>query len=166
MKPNVIFIIAAVYGLVVGLPSIIAPQAMASMAIPEPPISMQMMIRFLGVAELGLGLIAWLVRNAEASKTRDNVMLGFTIYFALHALTSLYGQFTDTSVSMHWVMATIQGLIAIGFFTSARSHMSKVPVEILFYGFAQRDHVFLVVQERCNLMNPSCRGDMKLYGPL
>ena len=125
MKLNVMFIIAAVYGFVTGLPSILAPQAMASMGGMEIPSGMLMVIRFLGCAELGLGLIAWLVRNAEASKTRDGVVLGFTIYFALHALTSLYGQFTDTSVSMHWVMATLQGLIALGFFMAGRAGMTK-----------------------------------------
>ena len=125
MKLNVMFIIAAIYGLVVGLPSIVAPEAMASMAHQEFPASTLMVFRFLGCAELGLGLIAFLVRNAEASKTRDGVVLGFTIYFALHALTSLYGQFTDTSMSMHWVMATIQGLIAIGFFVAGRASMAK-----------------------------------------
>lgn len=125
MKLNVMFIIAAVYGFVVGLPSILAPETMASLGGLQLQSSMVMGFRFLGVAELGLGLIAWLVRNAEASKTRDGVVLGFTIYFALHAITSLYGQFTDTSVSMHWVMATLQGLIALGFFVAGRTNMTK-----------------------------------------
>lgn len=123
MKLNVMFIIAAVYGFVVGLPSIIAPEAMASMGGMQFPSGMLMVIRFLGVAELGLGIIAWLVRNAEASKTRDGVALGFTIYFALHSLASWYGQFTDTSTSLHWIMASLQGLIAIGFFLAGRAKM-------------------------------------------
>jgi hypothetical protein len=125
MKLNVMFIIAAVYGFVTGLPSILAPEAMASMGGLQLPSGMLMGLRFLGVAELGLGLIAWLVRNSEASKTRDGVVLGFTIYFALHSITSLYGQFTDTSMSMHWVMATLQGLIALGFFLAGRTNMAK-----------------------------------------
>ena len=58
------------------------------------------------------------------SKARDAVTLGFTIYFALHALTSLYGQFTDISQSVHWIMATLQGLIAVGFFMAGRASMS------------------------------------------
>lgn len=125
MKLNVMFIIAAIYGFVVGLPSILAPETVASMGGLQIPTSMVMSLRFLGVAELGLGLIAWLVRNAEPSGTRDGVVLGFMIYFALHAFTSLYGQFTDTSMSMHWVMATLQGLIALGFFMTGRANMTK-----------------------------------------
>jgi len=84
-----------------------------------------MTIRFTGLEMLGLGLIAWFVRNTEASKARDGVTLGLTLYFALHALTSLYGQFTDTSTTLHWVAATIQGLLAIGFFMAGRAAMSK-----------------------------------------
>lgn len=125
MKLNVMFTIAAVYGFVIGLPAILAPEAMASIAGLQLPSGMLMGYRFLGVAELGLGIIAWLVRNSEASKTRDGVVLGFTIYFALHSLTSWYGQFTDTSTSLHWVMASLQGLIAIGFFLAGRANMTK-----------------------------------------
>lgn len=124
MKLNVMFIIAAIYGLVVGLPSLLAPDAIASVGGLPVQSGMSMALRFLGVAEFGLGLIAWLVRNAEPSKTRDGVVLGFTIYFALHALTSLYGQFTDTSMSGHWIMATLQGLIALGFFMAGRANMT------------------------------------------
>ena len=125
MKPKVMFIIAAVYGLVVGVPSIVAPQAMESMVNLQFPPTMLMMVRFLGIAEFGLGLIAWLVRNAEASKTRNALVLGYTIYFALHALASLYGQFTDTEVHVHWVMATVQGLIAIGFIVAGSANRPK-----------------------------------------
>ncbi len=119
MKPKVMFIIAAIYGLLVGIPSIVSPQAMESMVNIQLSPTMLMTMRFLGVAEFGLGLIAWLVRNAESSKTRNALVLGYTIYFALHALTSLYGQFTDTEVHVHWVMVIVQGLIAIGFIAAS-----------------------------------------------
>jgi len=83
-----------------------------------------MNVRLLGVANLGLGLIAWLVRNSDASKTRNGVTLGFTIFFALHALTNLYGGFTDDSTSGHWYMASLQALIAVGFFVAGRASMA------------------------------------------
>ncbi len=124
MKLNVIFTIAAVFLIVIGFGALLAPGAMATMGGLPASSGLFMLIRFMGVAELGLGLIAWLVRNADASKARDAVTLGFTIYFALHALTSLYGQFTDTSTSAHWIMATLQGLIAVGFFMAGKSSMS------------------------------------------
>ncbi|MEW6029502.1 MAG: hypothetical protein ACOYZ8_10050 [Chloroflexota bacterium] len=125
MKLNVMFTIAAVYGIAIGLLSLIAPAASSAGTLTDGmPGMLFMIVRFWGVAYIGLGLIAWLVRNAEPSKARDGVTLGLTVFFALHALTSLYGQFMDTSVSTHWVMATVQALIAVGFFVAGRASMS------------------------------------------
>ncbi|MBI3164773.1 MAG: hypothetical protein HYZ24_08825 [Chloroflexi bacterium] len=124
MKLNVMFIIAALYGIIGGVSSLLAPGAGAGDAVINDSGFAFMSMRFLGVAYIGLGLIAWLVRNAEPSKARDGVTLGLTVFFALHALTSLYGQFTDTSVPNHWVMATVQALIAVGFFVAGRASMS------------------------------------------
>lgn len=125
MKLNLMFTIAAVYGIGVGLLSLLAPGAGTGIAMSNIPGIVSMIMRFMGVANIGLGLIAWLVRNSEPSKARDGVTLGLTIFFALHALTSLYGQFTDTSVSTHWIMATVQALIAVGFFMAGKASMSQ-----------------------------------------
>ena len=124
MKLSVMFVIAAVYGLLIGLPALVAPQMMVTMGGITPSSGVLMLARFIGVANIGLGLIAWLVRNAEASTTRDGVAMGFFVFFSLHALTSLYGQFTDTSTSMHWFMALLQALMAVGFFLAGRAGMS------------------------------------------
>lgn len=126
MKLNVMFTIAAVYGIALGLFELLAPAAASAGALTEGmPGMLFMIVRFWGVAYIGLGLIAWLVRNTEASQARDRVTLGLTFFFALHALTSLYGQFTDTSVSTHWIMAIVQGLIAVGFFMAGKASMSQ-----------------------------------------
>jgi hypothetical protein len=125
MKLNVFFTIAAVYGFIIGLAALLAPSTIAAAGGLPASSGLFMVVRFFGVANMGLGLMAWLVRNADASQARDAVTLGFTIFFALHALTSLYGQFTDTSISLHWIMAVLQGLIAIGFFMAGRSSMSS-----------------------------------------
>ena len=127
MKLNVVFTVTAILMVILGLAQLFTPATMAaaSQMDTSPSSGFLMTVRFVGVEMLGLGLIAWFVRNTEASKARDGVTLGFTIYFALHALTSLYGQFTDTSTTLHWVAATIQGLLAIGFFVAGRNAMSK-----------------------------------------
>ena len=124
MKLNVMFTIAAVYGFLIGLSALLLPGTMASMGGLAVSSGLLMTVRFMGVANIGLALIAWLVRNADASKARDGLTLGFIIFFALHALTSLYGQFTDTSTSAHWIMTTLQGLIAGGFFMAGKASMS------------------------------------------
>jgi len=113
--------------IVLGLAQLLAPTAMvtgAGMGESSSP-AFLMTVRFAGVEFLGLGLIAWLVRNTETSKARDAVTLGFTIYFALHALTSLYGQLTDISSPVGWVAVILQGLLTAGFFVAGRASMSK-----------------------------------------
>jgi hypothetical protein len=127
MKLNTIFTMAAILMFIAGLAQILMPAAMLSTVTGDviPSTSYLMTIRFAGVEMLGLGLIAWFVRNTDASKARDGVALGFTIYFALHALTSLYGQFSDTAVTGHWVAALIQAFFAAGFFFAGRAAMSN-----------------------------------------
>jgi len=124
MKLNVMFIIAAVYGFLFGLPLLLAPEAMASMTgvTLDPQMAMQM--RYMGVAFLGLGIIAWLARNSDASKARDALSMGFFIFFVLSALTSLYAQFTPAAMPTDWVYVLIQALIAAGFWVAGRANMS------------------------------------------
>jgi hypothetical protein len=124
MKLNVMFTIAGLFLMVLGLGTLLGAGATANMRGFTVASGTVMDVRYIGVEMLGLGLIAWLVRNADASKARDAVTLGLTIYFALHALTGLYGQFTDTTMSSHWVVATFQGLFAVGFFMSGKASMS------------------------------------------
>ena len=125
MKLKLMLVITAVYGIALGLFELIAPAAASASALTATsPGMLFMIVRFWGVSYIGLGLIAWLVRNADASKVRDGVAMGFFIFFTLHALTSLYGQFTDASTSTHWIMAIVQGLIAVGFFITGKAGMS------------------------------------------
>ena len=125
MKLNVMLTIAAIYGIALGLFELLAPAAASAGTLTDSsPGMLFMIVRFWGVAYIGLGLIAWFVRNAEVSKARDGATLGLTIFFTLHALTSLYGQFTDASTSTHWIMAAIQALIAVGFFMAGKASMS------------------------------------------
>ena len=81
--------------------------------------------RLLGAAFIGLDLIAWLVRNADASKVHDGGTIGFTIFFALFTLTAFYVQFTETSGSPYWVDITVNALFAIGFFVAGKASMSE-----------------------------------------
>ena len=125
MKLNVMFIIAAILLILAGIVSIlgavVAPAALGALG---DYAAFNTMLA--GVGWLSLGVIAWLVRNAEASKTRDSVVVGYTFLFALWAVVSIYGTFLDMPASnISWVPALIQALIAIGFFVAGRSSMSK-----------------------------------------
>ena len=127
MKLNlkVMLIIAAVYWIFGGIFALLGPPALFGVTITAAtPMFLVMTLRFWGVAQLPLGLIAWLIRNADASKTRDAVVLAFTFYFVLEAPVSLYGYFVDPG-SPHLVFALIEAMIAVGFIIAGRSSMSK-----------------------------------------
>ena len=125
MRLNVMFIIAAVYLLLVAVAAFLAPLAPAMMGEIDAQTHFNLMIA--AVSWLSLAVIAWLVRNAEASKTRNTVVLGYTLLFALWAVVSLYGQLAIPALAERasWVQALIQGLIAVGFFVSSRSSRTQ-----------------------------------------
>lgn len=124
MRLKVLFIATAVYGFLLGLPLLFAPDAMAGMAgmTLDPQTSMQ--LRYMGVAFLGLGIIAWLARNSDASKARDALSMGFFIFFVLSALTSLYAQFTPAAMASNWAYVVVQALLAVGFWVAGKAGMS------------------------------------------
>ena len=121
MKINVMFTVAAILLILVGILSLFAPPAMLgatdAVAAFEGKLG--------GVAWFALGVMAWLVRNAEASKTRDSVVLSYTILFALWAVVSVYGSFLDMpNANISWIPALIQALLAVGFFMAGKASMS------------------------------------------
>jgi hypothetical protein len=122
MKLNVMFTIAAIVLILLGIVSFFAPPALTGT---DP--SAAFSAKILGVISLSLGVMAWLVRNAEPSKTRDSVVLGYTLLFVLWAAVSVYGSFlVDMPAhTISWGPALIQALLAIGFFMAGRTGMSK-----------------------------------------
>ncbi len=127
MKLNVMFVIAAIVLLFISLTTLLAPLAPGTFGVFDAAQYFSIMVGAVGW--LSLGVIAWMVRNAEASKTRDALVLGYTLLFGLWAVVSLIGQFGQFAAlpahSASWVFALIQALIAVGFFMAGRSSMSK-----------------------------------------
>ena len=122
MKLNVMFTIAAVLLILLGILSLITPPGMLGTTDATAAFESKLG----GVSWLSLGVIAWLVRNAEESKTRDSVVLGYTLLFALWTVVSVYGSFLDMpSANISWIPALIQALLAVGFFMAGKASMSK-----------------------------------------
>ena len=122
MKLNVMFTIAAILLILFGILSLFVPPA----ALGTTDAVAAFESKITGVILLALGVMAWLVRNAEASKTRDSVVLGYTLLFALWMCVSIYGIFLVDmpSHNISWIPALIQALIAVGFFMAGRASMS------------------------------------------
>lgn len=122
MKLNVMFTIAAILLILFGILSLFVPPA--ALGTTDPVAAFESKIT--GAILLALGVMAWLVRNAEASKTRDSVVLGYTLLFALWACVSTYGFFLVDmpNHNISWGPALIQALLAIGFFMAGKASMS------------------------------------------
>ena len=122
MKLNTMFTIAAIVLVLFALSSIYVPPALMGTIDP----SMAFSGKIMGVILLALGVMAWLVRNDGPSKTRDSVVLGYTLLFALWACVSTYGIFLVDmpSHNISWGPALIQALLAIGFFMAGKASMS------------------------------------------
>ena len=117
---KVMLIIAAIYWILNGLGGLLVPVSFWVPGGASAPPFLVMALRFWGVASLALGVIAWLARNAEASKTRDAVVLGSIFWFALDAAVSLYGTTIDPA-SPHIPFAVVEAVIGAGLFLAFRS---------------------------------------------
>ena len=121
MKLNVLFTVAAILLILMSVMAFFTPPALAGMT----DVARTFDTKISGVLLLSLGIIAWLVRNAVASKTRDSLVLGYTILFALWAVVSVYGSFLDMPYAkISWIIGLIQALLAIGFFMAGKASMT------------------------------------------
>ena len=123
MKIKVLFIITAIILILTGILSLIAPPTLVGTEA-----TVVFSAKILGVLYLSFGIMAWLVRNAEPSKTHNSVVLGYTILFGLCAVVSINGSFlVDMPThSISWIPALIQALFAIGFFLAGKASKSKI----------------------------------------
>ena len=121
MKLNTMFTIAAIVMFLFAILTFFAPPSLRGT---DP--SMAFSGKIMGVVFLALGVLAWLVRNDGPSKTRDSVVLGYTLLFTLWAAVSTYGIFLVDMPphNISWGPALIQALLAFGFFMAGRASMS------------------------------------------
>lgn len=119
MKLNLMFTITAVILVLSGLSSFIIPPSMMGVA----DVTAAFATKLLGVLEISLGVLAWLVRNAEPSKTRSSIVTSYILLFVLWAAVSVYGMtlIEMPSHTISWAPALIQAVLAIGFVLAKKS---------------------------------------------
>ena len=125
MKLSIMFVITSVVLILLGIVSFFAPPSLIGTSIQA-----SFSAKILGVFYFSLGVMAWLIRNAEPSKTRNSVVFGYTLLFALWAAVSVYGSFLNEmpTHNISWVPALIQALMAIGFIVASRSGKQRSAV--------------------------------------
>jgi len=82
-------------------------------------------VRLLGGAFVGLGLMAWLSRHAAPSEGLRAIILGITATATLGCLVSLHGVLSGGSNALGWISVVLYGFFAVGFGTLATG---KAPV--------------------------------------
>jgi len=119
MKPKLLFTLSAIYMGLIGLTILISPAVgMGLDAGASAHLIAQ--VRVQASLYLGIAVLNWFARNAEASKARDAIFLGNTVVFAI-----LFGllMFTGEPV-VGWVFVVIHLLFAVAFFMIGRANMS------------------------------------------
>ncbi|MGB8647599.1 MAG: hypothetical protein WCF84_20360 [Anaerolineae bacterium] len=125
MKPNLLLIVAAIYLALIGLGFLLAPSLMVFSALPSGvPEGVFAELRQYGGALLGIAVLNWIARNAEASKAKDGVFYGNTVGFGLVALGGVLRQLSG-AMAVGWVFVVIHLLFAIAFFIVGRTNRSK-----------------------------------------
>jgi len=73
---------------------------------------------------IGLAIVNWFARNAEASKARDAIFLGNTVGHILWTILVVLTVLTPGAQPAGWVFAVIYLLFAVAFFMVGRANMS------------------------------------------
>lgn len=122
MKPKLLFTLAAIYTGLIGLTVLISPVVgMGLDAGASAHLIAQARIQ--ASLYIGIAVLNWFARTAEASKARDAIFLGNTVVFGF--LTILFGllMFTGEPV-VGWVFVVIHLLFTVAFFGVVRANMS------------------------------------------
>ena len=124
MKTNVLLIAAAIYLALVGLGFLLVPGVMVFGALGGTPATIVAELRQYGGALLGIAVLNWVARNAEASTARNGVFLGNTVGFGLVAMGGVLRQLSG-AITIGWLFVVINALFAITFFMAGRANMSQ-----------------------------------------
>lgn len=83
-----------------------------------------LLFRVIGALFGGLGVMAWVGRNAERSKSRDAMVLGLAVSNGLAAILAALGVVSGVFNQFGWGPSAVCALFAIGFLLAGRSGMS------------------------------------------
>ena len=124
MKLNVLLIISAIFMALLGLGFTFAPQAAGIGAVPaEASAALIAYLRDFGSTFIGIAVLNWMARNAEASTARNAIVLSNIVGFGLAAVLQVWGVLSGGR-QLALVLAVIHLLFAAAFFWAGRMSMS------------------------------------------
>lgn len=124
MKLNVLLSISAIYMALLGLGFLFAPEALSFGVVPAgASAALIAYLRSPASTFIGIAVLNWMARNAEASAARNAIVLANTIGFGLAAVLGVLGVLSGVR-AVALVFAVINLLIAAAFFWAGRMSMS------------------------------------------
>ena len=117
----------SVYGALIavsGAAFLVVPSTVMSLyGVSSPDVLETALARIIGAANIGLGVMCWAARSAEASKGRDALILGLTVVNGLWAVVAVLAAM-DAGLWLLWVDAAGFALVAVLFIVAGRRAMS------------------------------------------
>ncbi len=123
MSPSLLLSVSAIYLGLVGLLYIFAPFVVLHGLEADASAFLIAEIRIGAGTFLGIAVMDWLARNAEASRARDAIFWGNLVGYVLAAVLTVMAALAGGDV-LGWIIAAVNGLFAIGFFVVGRGNMS------------------------------------------
>jgi uncharacterized membrane-anchored protein YitT (DUF2179 family) len=123
MKPKLVLTIAAIYLGLVGLGLLVAPTFMVLDLPDEASPLLVSQLRAMSDVFIGVAVIDWAARNAEASRALNAIFLGNIAGFGLSVLLGLGVSLTGGQV-VSWVFTALSLVCAVGFIVVGRANMS------------------------------------------
>jgi len=115
MKLRYVFIANAVISLVFGIVAILFPTQFVGAYGGKIDDVGIVLTRIIGGTLIGLGAVAWFVRNAPASEIRRGVVMGFMIGFAVLSVVYIIGAFGPAGTPQDWFNVALALLFTIGY---------------------------------------------------
>ncbi len=128
MKLNTMMSIYATITAIFGATLLLAPALLIGMYGANLDAQAEVLYRFIGGMFIGLAAMTWLSREADASKSRDSMVLGLTIINAISAIVAIMGAVYGVYNGLAWMQVVLYALFTLGFFLVGKASMSRSAV--------------------------------------
>jgi len=115
MKLKSLFIFNAIATIIFGVGSVLAPQALVSLFGATLNPAGALMMQYGGAWLIGIGLLAWFVRNTADSEARQAIVLAFLICYSIAFIVALLAQLAAVLNALGWGTVALNLLLALGY---------------------------------------------------
>lgn len=115
MKLNTLFVFNAVATILFGIGSVLAPHPLVNLFGSTLNPAGALMMQYGGVWLIGIGLLAWFVRNSADSDARQAIILAFLICFSIAFIVALLAQLSNVLNVFGWGTVALNLILAAGY---------------------------------------------------